>query len=190
MYPHCAGTEQSPVDLVKLHPHLVEIERPEAEGGKSLERDSGHGLQVLLFSDRVLRLDGKAYHLQQYHYHTPSENVEDGIHTCMEVHYVYQAADRAIVVLAVLIDEGENPPLEEMFADLPVGDKTVQHDATVSLIPESGKFRRFVGSLTTPPCTEGVNWLVAEEHAKAPKALIDKIKQTYGENNRPVQRKL
>ncbi|KAH0481310.1 MAG: hypothetical protein KVP17_000041 [Porospora cf. gigantea B] len=180
--------EQSPVDLVKLHPRLVEIERPEVVGGKSLERDSGHGLQVVVLSDRVLKLDGKVYHLQQYHYHTPSENVEDGVHSCMEVHYVYQAADGSVVVLAVLIDEGENQPLEEMFAILPVGDKTVQHDTTVSLIPESGTFRRFVGSLTTPPCTEGVTWLVAEEHARAPEALIQKIKQTYGENNRPVQR--
>jgi carbonic anhydrase len=187
------GKNQSPVDLhdavkAKLAPLSFKYE--------SLAQDvfnNGHTVQVTYAPGSTLTVDSHQYQLKQFHFHAPSENLLNGKHFPLEAHFVHADADGNLAVVAVFFEKGAaNAALDKLGKDLPVraGDK---HDldaklAAVELMPKTREYYRFSGSLTTPPCSEGVNWLVLKHPVTASEQQIEQLHAAMGHDNaRPVQ---
>jgi carbonic anhydrase len=188
-----SGKNQSPVDLrdavsARLAPLSFKYE--------SLAQDvfnNGHTVQVTYAPGSTLTVDSHPYQLQQFHFHAPSENLLDGKQFPLEAHFVHADADGNLAVVAVFFEAGAaNVALEKLGKDLPLraGDK---HDlavriAAAELMPKARDYFRFSGSLTTPPCSEGVNWLVLKRPVTASSEQIEHLHAAMGHDNaRPVQ---
>jgi carbonic anhydrase len=189
-----AGKNQAPIDLsgmvsAKLVPLDVEYK---AHGGNEII-NNGHSIQVNYAPGSDLVIDGKAFELKQFHFHAPSENTIEGKHYPMEAHFVHKDKNGNIAVLAIMYKQGAaNAELEKAWAHMPheAGEKA-ELSAAVSakaLLPKKLGYYRFSGSLTTPPCSEGVRWLVLKEHSTASKQQIEDFEHImHHPNNRPVQ---
>ena len=192
-YAACAGANQSPLDLAEF----VEAELPPidiryvASGAAIL--NNGHTVQVEHASGSEIAIDGRTYRLLQYHFHAPSENHIKGVEFPMEVHLVHVGPDGDLAVIAVMFETGEdNAALAQAWEHMPsdAGEKHVLDPpiAPAALLPENRDYYRFNGSLTTPPCSEGVIWLVMKATVPASRMQIAALAETlHGPNNRPVQ---
>ena len=155
--------------------------------------NNGHTVQVNYDSGSYIELDGARYDVAQFHYHAPSEHAVDGKLFAAELHIVHKNADGGLAVVGILLDEGaQNDALQPFIENLPAeeseaADVGVKINAA-DLLPVVQTTYRYSGSLTTPPCSEGVNWLlmttpveISTEQLTALESLFD-----HG-NNRPVQ---
>jgi carbonic anhydrase len=142
-----------------------------------------------------ITVDDETYMLAQFHYHAPSEHVVDGQSFAAELHLVHTNGNR-LAVIGVLLQEGEgdetNPAYQPFIANLPAKkiDPTPTGDEidAVALLPNLQTTYRYSGSLTTPPCTEGVTWLVMTEPVHLSAAQLADLKALFKEgNNRPPQ---
>ena len=204
VYNLCAGGKsQSPVN----------IEQSAAKGSSSWKLDykttslqiahhehideilnNGHTIQVTVDEGSTLTLNGKVYHLKQFHFHTPSEHTINGQQAPMEMHWVHQSDDAALAVMSVLFKESAtaNKDYEALIANLPAqkGQKLEIEDLNLDLdvhLPDDNFAWHYTGSLTTPPCTENVQWLVLREQIPLSKEQINAFSSRIGPNNRPVQ---
>jgi carbonic anhydrase len=199
----CAkGVEQSPIDLTEAT--VVEGEAPARRYGEpviSVEQrasvmnliNNGHTIQVSSDAPVSLNLDGELYQLVQYHLHAPSEHTIDGSHSPLELHAVHKSAEGDLAVAAVLMGEGEhNPLVDPIIALLPSGPGDERQIEDLELNPDDiqpvpGHYFRYRGSLTTPPCSEAVEWIVsADERHISPEQMAAITSQLH-DNNRPVQ---
>jgi carbonic anhydrase len=111
----------------------------------------------------------------------------------MEVHLVHKSADGALAVVGVMVEEGnENLALSEFWSLMPrQAGETKQDKRTLinarDLLPHDTGYYRYMGSLTTPPCSEGVHWHVMAEPVTASAEQIRQIASVIGANARPVQ---
>jgi carbonic anhydrase len=201
----CAeGLGQSPIDLanaVKTRLPAVDLDRPGEGEFEVLTQasvvdalDNGHTIQVNSKTGEKLTVGGKTYALLQFHFHAPSEHTVDGRHLPMEMHFVHQADDGALAVVGVLVEEGApNPgvaPLWAQLAEAPGTETTVELRAEFAepVFPGVGSgFYHYVGSLTTPPCSEGVQWYVRKTFTTLSKEQIAEFTAVYNHNNRPAQ---
>lgn len=127
------------------------------------------------------------FSLLQFHFHTPAEHVMDGERYPLVVHLVHATSDGRFGVLGVMFEEGEaNPALSSILKAAKAGKASMDMDVS-AMIPESFSVYRYMGSLTTPPCTEGVNWHVADEVLTASKAQIAAMQEYLGTSNRSLQ---
>ena len=201
----CAeGLQQSPIDLanatgVELPP--AEIHTPSEQEVEVLNQagvidalDNGHTIQINTKSSERMVVGDTAFGLLQFHFHAPSEHTVNGEHFPMEMHFVHQAEDGALAVVGVLIEEGdENPGIAPLWAQLaaaPGTETTVQIPAgfAENVFPGAGSgFYRYDGSLTTPPCSEGVQWYVRKTPTRLSRDQIGAFTASYDHNNRPVQ---
>jgi carbonic anhydrase len=199
----CAeGTRQSPIDLTA--PDTVEataVARDYEPASLSVVRkehvvdllDNGHTIQVSYDEGSTLTLEDTDYELVQYHFHMPSEHTVDGRHSALELHLVHQSAAGELAVIGVLVDEGEyNPIAAPLVESLPAqpGDTVHLEHVTFEideLLPDDPRYYRYEGSLTTPPCTEGVQWLVMVGHGHAASEQLARFAAVMPDNNRPVQ---
>lgn len=156
--------------------------------------DNGHTIQVTVDEGSVFTFQEKSYNLKQFHFHTPSEHTIDGAHAPMEMHFVHQHEDGSLAVVAVLFKEGpaENSNLAKIIANLPAGKGESKHITDVNLelkfqLPKDNYAFHYEGSLTTPPCSEGVQWLILRDPIHATKDQVAAIASRIGSNNRPVQ---
>jgi carbonic anhydrase len=155
--------------------------------------DNGHTIQVTVEEGSTLTLNGRRYMLKQFHFHTPSEHTLDGKNLPMEVHLVHQDSAGHFAVVAVLVQAGKaNANFAELVANLPdaKGDTVTVADHRLDLevsLPSTEMAYHYVGSLTTPPCTEDVQWLVLQERITASTEQISAIATRIAPNNRPVQ---
>ncbi|MFY0653799.1 MAG: carbonic anhydrase family protein [Cyclobacteriaceae bacterium] len=194
-YSTCGGSEQSPIDI-----HKVECK----EVNKKLEFhyhpffvdliNNGHTLIEKIVEPKALKFDEKNYSLLQFHFHTPSEHHVDGKEYPMEIHFVHQSLDNTYAVLAVLVKEGKhkNAFLAHFMKTLPthVNEelKSFEKADPLETFPKHfEKFYYYRGSLTTPPCTEGINWIVLEEPVEATTEQIEAIHKIIKDDNRPIQ---
>ncbi len=187
------GKNQSPVDITDARNIAKKhIQFRYFIGGKDVIYN-GHTVQVNYKKGSFITIDGHTFELKQFHFHTPSENTVNGEHFPMEAHFVHQDKDGNLAVLAVMFKEGEaNPELDKIIASLSpkMGvDTPLKNQANASaLMPMDVDYYRFNGSLTTPPCSEGVLWAVFKKPVTASKAQINAIAKEIGNpNNRPVQ---
>lgn len=155
--------------------------------------DNGHTIQVDCAAGSKLTINNKIYELKQFHFHTPSENTVDGKHHPMEMHMVHKSEDNSLAVYAVFFNTGKhNDNFNPIVSNLPnkPGEK-ISMDGVVldisKLLPKDTKSYHFMGSLTTPPCTENVNWVVAVQPVELSADQINEFSKRLGKNNRPTQ---
>ena len=194
----CAdGREQSPIDIELANVKVDKtVENPTInyQPAPMTVMNNGHTIQINDPSGtNSIILDGKEYKLVQMHFHKPSENQINGQNFMMEVHLVHKNSEGGLAVIGLLIKEGkENQQLAEIWEKLPK--KVTKEDVKlanpvdlINLLPADKKSFRYNGSLTTPPCTEGVKWTVFETPIEMSKEQIAKFGAIFHENNRPVQ---
>jgi carbonic anhydrase len=187
------GTEQSPVDLTGA----TGIDLPNAvmryEPADATIIDTGHTVQVNVPEAGTLELDGTTYQFTHLHFHSPSEHTVAGDSWPMEWHLVHRSADGALAVVAVLVEEGPAwPAFDLLITSLPirrdVEDVVYGEVDVAAFLPEITAAYRYDGSLTTPPCTEGVSWSVLQGtitmSAEQMEAFASRLE---GPNNRPTQ---
>lgn len=156
--------------------------------------DNGHTIQVTVDEGSRFSFGDVTYSLKQFHYHTPSEHTIDGEHSPMEMHMVHQSEDGRLAVVGVMFKEGNvpNANLEKIIANLPNAKGENKHLTDVSLelnthIPNDNYAYHYAGSLTTPPCSEGVQWLVLRDPIYLTANQIAAFSSRIGPNNRPTQ---
>jgi len=154
--------------------------------------NNGHTVQVNIASGSTVIIDDIEFELKQFHFHTPSENNINGKSFPLEAHFVHVSKDGELAVVALMFEDGnENEMLGKLWAKMPIksGEKIKLEIADVtSLLPKDRDYYRFNGSLTTPPCTEGVRWIVLKKSTTLSKAQLDKFaKVMVHPNNRPIQ---
>ncbi len=185
------GKAQSPIDIEPRAGTASPITfhyRPTA----AVLFDEGHTLHVQLAPGSAIEIDGHPYQLLQFHFHMPSEHTVAGEHYPLELHLVHQDTDGRIAVVGVLYDPGtESKLLAEVWARWPrkVGGEDKLHKPfdPSGLLPETRTVFRYTGSLTTPPCTEGVMWNVMRRAMTDSKAHLDEFARHYPHNARELQ---
>lgn len=190
------GAAQSPIDLQRSA-ELSQAQPLEIDyQGTPLKiLHNGHNVQVNYGVGSSLKLDNRDYELLQFHFHEPSEHTLDGLPLAMEMHLVHKnQATQGLAVLAVFIKAGqENQALKSIWQHMPSQKtpETTVPDTIINisqLLPSDlSQFYRYQGSLTTPPCSEGVEWIVLEEAIEASPQQIKQFVNAVGENARPVQ---
>lgn len=154
--------------------------------------DNGHTLQVNLSPGSTIDIDQHIYQLVQFHIHTPSEHVIAGEHYPMELHLVHKDEDGKLAVIGVMYDLGaESKPLGQVWSSWPkkpnVESKLKKPFDPSKLLPDTRTVFRYEGSLTTPPCTEGVLWNVMRRTMTESKTDLDLIGLRLSANARPTQ---
>lgn len=193
------GKQQAPINLTTAAakpqdlPNLVFTYKP----SKLSMTNNGHTVQETYDTGSTIsRAGGAALTLAQFHFHAPSEHTADGVSYPMEVHLVHvDAAGKPAAVVGVFIKAGnENAALAPAFKALPPhsGDKSAPSGATVdarNILPADKTFFTYPGSLTTPPCTEGITWYVLKTPIEMSAAQIRAFTslEHLGHTNRPVQ---
>ncbi len=186
------GKRQSPIDLKWTKPKKGSIETDYKSGPISL-KDTGHTLQVNFKGGNTVNIRGETYELVHADFHSGSEHTISGNSLPMEAHLTHRNAKGQLAVLGVIIIEGKaNPAIEALWSRWPSAKgKDVEFaDAAFnpqSLLPDIKTHYNYVGSLTTPPCTEGVNWNVFNTPIEISKAQLLAFRKYYPDNSRPVQ---
>lgn len=186
------GRDQSPIDIRGATKAALPALATAYQGSAAEVVNTGHTVQVNLTDAGALTLDGVSYKLVQFHFHTPSEERVKGRAYAMVAHLVHKSAEGKLAVVAVLLKQGRaNATLAPVFADLPAAEgakRALPGTFNASdLLPEQRGYYRFVGSLTTPPCSEGVRWQVLKQPVEVSKAQLNAFRKLYRMNARPVQ---
>lgn len=189
------GMNQSPINIdATYNAHLSPLQTHYVEGPATLT-NNGHTIQASERAETAdsIQLDNQSWQLQQFHFHAPSENTIHGKSYAMEMHLVHKNANGEIVVVAVMFEPGAaNTELEKLWRVMP---GKAQENASLTLhldlntlLPADKTYWRFSGSLTTPPCSEGVTWIVLKHPLTLSAAQLEKFAHTmHHDNNRPVQ---
>jgi carbonic anhydrase len=199
----CAtGMKQSPIDIanamsgdklaisMNFEPADLQVVHQE-HALKAL--DNGHTIQVNYDGGENLALGEQSYRLLQFHFHSPSEHTVDGEHYPMEMHLVHQSESGELAVIGVFIEEGaHNQGFDDVWQNLPDEKGEKVHLQSIMLnvdnmLPENGTNYRYHGSLTSPPCSEGVGWIVMTDPIQFDAAQIAAFQSVFTGNNRPTQ---
>ena len=197
-----AGHSQSPIDIGKTSPASLPKERA-AFGPAELKIvhhehvedavNNGHTIQVNYTDGDTLAVGDARFELVQYHFHAPSEHTVGGKRYPMEMHLVHKSAAGALAVIGVLIEQGaHNAAFDPVWSHLPKAKGAESHLEHVKvnvddLLPTTRTSYRYDGSLTTPPCSEGVKWFVMTTPVQLSADQIAAFTALVKENNRPVQ---
>ena len=186
-----SGQMQSPFDISSgIHAALAPINFQYGEVPITVT-NNGHSLQVNVPDGNSMEVDGKTYKLLQFHFHTPSEHAIDGKRFPMVMHMVHQADDGSYAVVGVMMEEGEaNAEIAALWDVAPATPGEASADGTVDvpgLLPEDGHYMRFMGSLTTPPCTEGINWHMMSTPITVSAEQIAQFAAIFPMDARPLQ---
>lgn len=186
------GKKQSPINITKARQaELIAIEFNYKTSKLDIV-NNGHTIQANYDSGSSITVNGTIFNLLQFHFHGPSEHTVDGEHAKMEMHLVHKSKEGALAVVGVMIEEGgHNANFDNAWNNLPLHagdhkDVGVVMKA-VELLPKSRKYTTYSGSLTTPPCSEGVTWLVLNESIEMSEKQIKAFGDIVEANNRPVQ---
>jgi carbonic anhydrase len=186
------GNRQSPIDLrdgIKVNLEQISFDYHPSSFS---EVNNGHTIQVTVGGGNFITVGNTVYELQEFHFHRPSEEKINGKGTEMVIHLVHKSAEGKIAIIAVLLERGQphrlmqtiwdNLPLEKFDTVSP----SIVIDPTDAL-PERREYFTYMGSLTEPPCTEGVLWMVFKQPMQASPAQMALFSRLYPLNARPVQ---
>jgi carbonic anhydrase len=187
-----SGTRQSPIDIagaVRADIPRIAIDWHKSRG---TIMNNGHTIQINMPEGSTLRLGDRVYELLQFHFHAPSEHHVDGRTFPMEAHFVHaDARTDELGVLGVFLTPGRaNASFAGLAAAFPAqtGEEVSVDDVDPNgLLPASPGYWTYKGSLTTPPCSEGVDWMVAMEPVEVDQADIERFTALYPMNARPVR---
>lgn len=189
-YAFCGkGKKQSPVNLVFKTPVKKAPRMDFSYTNAQAQVDVASAVPKLIFSGaNQLLLNGKVYNLEHIEFHSPSEHTLSGTPLSMEIQFVHRAINGGgTAVIGVFVIEGrENPMFNELWSQFNAGSGTMQLDAS-KLIPPQKTYYHYTGSLTSPPCTEGVEWIVYNTPAELSREQIVAFRSKFPANNRPVQ---
>lgn len=187
------GKEQSPIDITGEMP---------VKGGpikfayapfplKAL--NNGHTIQANNSVPNSIEIDGAKFDLLQIHFHAPSEHTIDGKHADMELHMVHKNAEGKLAVVGLMLNKGaDNPVVASLWSHIPAEVNKEESVAGVnvdlaSILPADQNYYHYMGSLTTPPCSEGVSWYVLKTPGTVSEAELNKFNELLKTNARPTQ---
>lgn len=194
-YSECAGLVQSPIDIVTRY--TVKANLPEIkfnyENFPVKVIDNGHTVQINA-SKGSIQYKNETYTLKQFHFHGHSEHTIDGQTRPVEVHFVHEnPTTKALVVLGVMVKGGgaENATFAKYLSAFPT-QKNQENTLTeeinpAGMFPTSKKYYNYTGSLTTPPCSQGIDWVVFKDDVTVSDAQLQAFLKAYNHNARPVQ---
>jgi carbonic anhydrase len=191
-FPTCAkGKSQSPLNIKGPFEKAQFGVAPDYKPGQLKIINNGHTIQVNVPPGSKLRIDSKPFELVQFHFHRPSEEQIDGKPAAMVVHFVHKNDAGRLAVLGVLLKEGnENPGINTLWAHAPqkegpeIAPEGVMFNPA-NLLPREYEFYSYEGSLTTPPCTEGVRFFILKAQVNITKEQVEQF--PFKKNARPVQ---
>nr|WP_315399327.1 carbonic anhydrase family protein [uncultured Duganella sp.] len=186
------GNRQSPIDI--RDGMKVELEQITFDYHPSTFNvtDNGHTVQVMVGSGNFITVQNRMYELIQFHFHRPSEERINGKGYEMVVHLVHKDGEGRIAMLALLLERGKpQPVVQTVWNNLPLEKLETLAPSVVldpmDLLPARRDYFTFMGSMTTPPCQEGVLWLVMKEPIQASPAQMALFSRLYPLNARPIQ---
>ena len=189
----CDGQNQSPINIIEsttiLNPSAKDLEVMYSPNTilKKVE-NNGHSIQFDFNPGDSILYKHDIYYLKQIHFHEPAEHLINGVKFPIEIHLVHLSQDNNITVLGILGMEGEESQLFEFlesFLPLENGEERIidQNLDLTSLFPDKTDFYSYSGSLTTPPCTENVNWVIFKEPIIISLDEVLKLKNNMPLNN-------
>jgi carbonic anhydrase len=186
------GNRQSPIDLrdgIKVNLEQIGFDYHPSSFN---EVNNGHTIQVTVGGGNFITVGNQTYELQQFHFHRPSEEKINGKGTEMVMHLVHKSAEGKIAIVAVLLERGQPHALMQTIWDnLPLEKQEVVSPSVVidpkDALPEKRDYFTYMGSMTEPPCSEGVLWLVFKQPRQASPAQMALFSRLYPLNARPVQ---
>jgi carbonic anhydrase len=187
------GKFQSPIDIRGAKPADLPAIKFDYKPSALKIIDNGHTIQVNYAPGSSIDVGGVRYELLQFHFHKPSEEKINGKAHAMVAHLVHKNAEGKLAVVAVLLDKGGASELiDTLWKNIPPekGKENVIGSTTIDvakLLPDTRDYYTFQGSLTTPPCSEGVTWFVLKTPVKIADAEIAAFGKIYPLNARPVQ---
>ncbi len=186
------GKIQSPINL-DGHVIASSGELPEFHYGQSelKWKNNGHTLQADVQGDNFVQMGNKKFNLLQFHFHTPSEHLLKSKHFPLEMHMVHRSEDGELAVLGWFVEEGPDQLFKTFWHDLPSTEgESSAHEMHINLekfSPVGQTLLTYQGSLTTPPCSEGVNWMVAKAPIAMNRNQISEFQNLFPMNARPAQ---
>ena len=186
------GVEQSPIDIAGYSPGDGAPLAFRYSGAATAARNNGHTVYLDYGPGNVLDIDGQPYELLGIHYHSPGEHQLDGESFAAELHLVHQDGDGNLAVIGLLFRSGAPGTLIQSLLDAAPGiEQSVElpdGPAAADYVPDRMDYYGYAGSLTTPPCTEGVRWFVMQSVGTVSQQQVERLQElTHGPNNRPVQ---
>lgn len=196
------GRNQSPIDIGTTVPTSLPKLRADFSPAKlqivhhehiADEINNGHTIQINYTEGDTLTIGNTNYELIQFHFHSPSEHTVHGKHYPMEMHFVHKSPSGALAVVGVFIEQGaHNKAFDPIWENLPKQKGVESHFEHVhvdvdNLLPHNQQSYRYDGSLTTPPCSEVVQWIVMKSPIQLSKEQIRTFNAIIHGNNRPVQ---
>ena len=188
-----AGKNQSPVNISGLVDGQLPALEPQYQPGSRIISNDGLGLAVIYDPENHVVIGEKSYGLKEIRFHTPSEHTIQNYSYPMEAQLVHADSENNALIVSVMFQPGEhNPELEKAWETMPedAGQSRLLEDPldASNLIPQNPEYFRYNGSLTTPPCTEGVAWLVLKFYVTAsPEQIVKLARVIHVNNNRPTQ---
>jgi carbonic anhydrase len=191
-FPECGlGKSQSPLDIQGPFEKATDALRISYKISPLKIINNGHTIQVNYAPGSSVTIGKETYELLQFHFHRPSEEKIDGRPRAMVAHFVHKSKEGKLAVIGVLLDFGdENELIKTLWENLPKeeGEESVVENVTIDaaqLLPQKLGYYHYPGSLTTPPCTEGVNFYILKQTKSISRAQLDAF--PFKLNARPVQ---
>ena len=193
-YALCAdGSAQSPIDLRDASElDLVDIEFHYAHT-ENMIMNNGHTIQVNVETGSYIVYNGITYDLLQFHFHSPSEHTINGEAAAMEIHFVHKDPNSGMLaVVGILLEQGDDDNeayaavMDNMPAEISEPQAMGEALALESLLPDKRAYYTYQGSLTTPPCSEVVRWLLLDTPVELSAAQIEAFTEMYAYNARPT----
>ncbi len=191
-FPTCArGKAQAPLNIKGPFEKALFNVTPDYKNGPLKIINNGHTIQVNVPPGSKLRIDSQPFELVQFHFHRPSEEQINGKPSAMVAHFVHKNSEGRLAVLGVLLKEGnENPGIKTLWTHAPAKEGPEVSPEGVSfnpanLLPREYEFYSYEGSLTTPPCTEGVRFFILKSQVNISREQVEAF--PFKKNARPVQ---
>lgn len=185
-------TAQSPIDIVTGDAVPARDDEPQALTFEHTRApmevvDNGHAVEVETHATEAT-IRGRHFTLAQFHFHARSEHTFDGRHFPLEGHYVFKAQDGRLAVVGVMYEEGKPNPQAQAVLDRLAHARHAPHEVDIDgLLPPRRAYYHYLGSLTTPPLTENVEWYVLPQPVTMSRGQIEAFLAHYRRNNRNVQ---
>ncbi|MEY4084020.1 MAG: hypothetical protein RL483_1389 [Pseudomonadota bacterium] len=196
-YLACAnGKNQSPIAVESES--LLNLDLPAIDFDYRDSRfsivDNGHTVEVKYLEGGAMTILGQRYELVQFHFHRPAEEVVNGKRYDMVAHLVHKNSKGQLAVVAVLLTLGEeNRFIQTLWNHMPIEKKKPIEPPTAKVdlakfLPANKAYFHYMGSLTTPPCTEGVAWYILQSPVEVSAGQVEVFSKMYANNARPTQR--
>lgn len=190
------GKKQSPIDIEPVNTK-IDVNLPTINlsyhASPIYILNNSHTIVVEFKNLNSISIDKHDYELMQMHFHAPAEHIVNGKRAQLEIHLVHRDKQKQILVLGLMLNRGKyNYALQDIFDNMPknpnhsvlLKDKKVN---PLDFFPHKRGYYKYTGSLTTPPCTEKVTWVILNESIEASVEQIRRLTQIYLLNNRPTQ---